>query len=78
MLEDNNLKQANHFDVLDSPLQSPNANPIDNFWALVTFKLCEKKMRNVKQLFRKILLMWESCPEGARQIIDSEGNWTTY
>jgi len=48
-------KQEN--DVLDWPSQSPDANPIENVWALMKFKLRGKKIWTVKQLFRQIWFM---------------------
>jgi hypothetical protein len=83
-------KQENDVDVLDWPLQSPDANPIENVWALMKFKLRGKKIWTVKQLFRQIRLIWrslspdyaiklvESMPRRVQSIIDNGGDWTTY
>lgn len=83
-------KQENDFDVLDWPSQSPDANPIENVWALMKFKLRGKKMWNVKQLIRQIRLIWrslspdyaiklvENMPRRCQAIINSGGDWTTY
>lgn len=83
-------KQENDVDVLDWPSQSPDANPIENVWALIKFKLRGKKIWTVKQLIRQIRLIWrflsedyavtlvESMPRRCQSIIDNGGDWTTY
>jgi len=56
-------KQENGVDVLDWPSQSPDANPIENVWALIKFKLRGKKIWTVKQLIRQIRFVWRSLSE---------------
>jgi hypothetical protein len=46
----------NDVDVLDWPSQSPDANPIENFWAILKLKLCGMKIWKIKQLYRYIQL----------------------
>jgi len=47
-------KEENDVDVLDWSSQSPEANLIENVWALIKFKLREKKIWTIKQLFWQI------------------------
>lgn len=45
-----NVKMAS----LDWPFQSPDANSIENMWAVMKVKLKEKKVFNLKQFVRHI------------------------
>lgn len=83
-------KQENDVDVLDWPSQSPDANPIENVWGLMKFKIRGKKIWTVKQLFAQIRQVWrslspeyaaklvESMPRRLQAIIDNGGDWTSY
>lgn len=83
-------KEENQIDVLDWPSQSPDANPIENVWAIMKIKLRGKKLNTIKKLIRQIRLVWrslsrdyaitlvESMPRRCKLIIDNGGDWTPY
>jgi hypothetical protein len=80
----------NDVDVLDLPLQSADANPIENFWALLKLKLRGMKIWNIKQLYCHIQLTWRSftqeyaiklveyMDQRCTSIIDNGGDWTKF
>nr|XP_031847715.1 uncharacterized protein LOC116433609 [Nomia melanderi] len=83
-------KEENHIDVLDWPSQSPDANPIENVWAIMKIKLRGKKHNTIKKLIRQIRLVWrslsrdyaitlvESMPRRCKLIIDNGSDWAPY
>lgn len=83
-------KRENGIITLDWPSQSPDANPIENVWALIKHKLRGKRVFNLKQLSREIRRIWkalpleyaknlvESMPRRCQAIIDAGGDWTHY
>lgn len=83
-------KHENDIEVLNWPSQSPDANPIENVWALMKWKLRGKRIYTVKQLCQHIRLVWRSLsPEYAEKLVESmsrrcqaiisnAGDWTPY
>lgn len=83
-------KQQNGVEVLDWPSQSPDANPIENVWAIVKQKLRGKTIWTAKQLSRQIRLIWKRLPRQLAQnlvqsmsrrceaIIANGGDYTCY
>lgn len=76
--------------TLDWPSQSPDANPIENVWALMKMQLHRRKPCNLGQLSRQIRNIWRSFPieyaeklvesmnRRCQAIIDNAGDWTCY
>lgn len=83
-------KDENDVQVLDWPSQSPDANPIENVWALMKHKLRGKRVFNLKSLCRQIRQIWrslsveyaqklvESMATRCGAIVDNNGDWTPY
>jgi len=83
-------KEENGVVTLDWPSQSPDANPIENVWAVIKMKLQNKRPTHLKQLCRQIRQIWRSLPKDyaenlvasmprrCQAIIDAGGDWTTY
>ncbi|CAK9829647.1 Transposable element Tcb2 transposase [Anthophora retusa] len=83
-------KTANGIVTLDWPSQSPDANPIENVWALMKQKLQGKRLHSVKSLSNQIRQIWrslpvsyaerlvESMPKRCEAIIANAGDWTHY
>lgn len=83
-------KQDKGIDVLDWPSQSPDANPIENVWALMKLKLRGKKSLTAAELTRNLKAIWrslsreyaeklvESMPRRCQAIMDNGGDWTPY
>jgi hypothetical protein len=64
----------NDVDVLDWSSQSPDANPIENFWALLKLKLHGKNIWNIEQLYRHIQLTRRTfSQEYAIKLVESMG-----
>ena len=54
------------------PSQSPDLNPIENFWAAVEKKVRKRKYRSADELFQGLQAAWESVPEDfCRTMVDS-------
>lgn len=83
-------KLDNGIEVLDWPSQSPDANPIENVWALMKLKLRGKKTLTAAELIRNLKAIWkslsreyaenlvESMPRRCQAIMDNGGDWTPY
>lgn len=83
-------KEQSGIVTLDWPSQSPDANPIENVWALLKHKFRGKRVCTLKQLTRQIRLIWRSLPKEyavnlvksmprrCQAIIDVGGDWTHY
>lgn len=83
-------KRENGIVTLDWPSQSPDANPIENVWSYLKFRLRGKRIFTLKQLIRQIRRIWrtlsseyaenlvESMPRRCQAIIDAGGDWTHY
>lgn len=83
-------KHENGIEVLDWPSQSPDANPIENVWALMKLKLRGKKLQTAAELTRNLKAIWrslsrdyaeklvESMPRRCQAIMDNGGDWTPY
>ena len=75
---------------LDWPLQSLDANPIENMWNFVKRKLTGRRAFTLKQLSQRIKEVWhslpteyaeklvESMPRRFQAIIQNNGDWTVY
>ena len=75
---------------MDWPSQSPDANPMENMWAIMKFQLAGKPVYDLKQLARKIREIWrslsvdyaeklvESMPRRCEAILENDGGYTTY
>lgn len=83
-------KENNGVTTMDWPSQSPDANPIENVWALMKLQIAGKNLKTTKDLIRKLKKIWgsftldyaeklaESCQRRCQLIIDNGGDWTTY
>lgn len=83
-------KFQNNVETLDWPSQSPDANPIENVWAVMKFKLKKYKIKNQKHLARILKKIWselrqeyavnlvESMDSRCTAIIENGGDWTYY
>lgn len=83
-------KDENNVVTMDWPSQSPDANPIENVWAIMKHKLRRKRIRSTKQLKSALTRIWnslstdyaknlaESCTQRCQHIIESGGDWTYY
>lgn len=83
-------KQENDIETLDWPSQSPDANPIENVWALMKLNLRGSHTFNANQLSANIRKIWRSLPisyaenlvasmpRRCQAIIDNAGDWTKY
>lgn len=76
--------------ILDWPPQSPDLNPIENLWAILDYRLRERRPRNEEELFQQLENAWnllepellvslvESMPNRLKECIDREGYQTSY
>ncbi|KAF2891845.1 hypothetical protein ILUMI_14328 [Ignelater luminosus] len=83
-------KEENDVQTLGWPSQSPDANPIENVWALMKMKLQGVIIKNQIHLARKIREIWrslpvqyaetlvESVPRRCQAILRNNGDWTSY
>lgn len=49
--------------VQDWPVNSPDLNPIENFWSIVKKKMCEKATSSVSKLKNAVVSVWENLSE---------------
>lgn len=76
--------------TLDWPSQSPDANPIENVWAVMKAKLKGYRIKNLSHLARVLKKIWKNLPsqyaeslvdsmdKRCQAIIDSNGDFTMY
>ncbi|EFN87394.1 Transposable element Tcb1 transposase, partial [Harpegnathos saltator] len=55
--------------MMDWPVFSPDANPIENVWSYLKMKLKGKRVFTFKQLCIKIKTIWRSLPEYAENLV---------
>ena len=53
---------AQEFNLLDWPSQSPDLNPIENVWAYMKQRASTMTFRNSMELMNGLLQIWESLP----------------
>jgi len=83
-------KARNRVQVLEWPANSPDCNPIENFWAYLKARLSKKNFKNLDALIRGIFIEWsklpddyakklsESCTQRCQAVIDNMGEWIPY
>lgn len=83
-------KAENGITVLPWPSQSPDANPIENVWSLMKYKLRGRRIIKIKTLVHHIRKIWrslpvsyaqnlvQSMPKRCQAIIANGGDWTPY
>ena len=98
--QDNNLKHTSkivkqwfkdkNITVMEWPTQSPELNPIENFWEIVDKKIERANVKTSEELFEQIEKAWreidmrivesliESMPRRMKAVIESKGGPTKY
>lgn len=80
------------FEVLTWPPQSPDMNPIENFWSYLKRQLCtyEQAPKSMQELWDRVQTVWykipaknvqnfyESMPRRLAELKKSKGLWTKY
>lgn len=83
-------KAEKNIDVMEWPASSPDANPIENVWAIMKAKLKGKQLTRIDQLRRCLKRIWKDLPQQyainlvgsmdnrCQAIISQGGDFTTY
>ena len=58
--------------VMSWPAQSPDLNPIENFWSILDRKLKDRRATNEDDLFQILLVGWNALPNDLlKRLVDN-------